>query len=298
MNQYLEIFKTVRQKLEWLGYVDDEVSDNYASIFMKLSPNPFTFQQLMVDYLSEFNVKSLDFIEMEYVTNGVRVRRQGDSLIVTDVTEDTRFVVGDRIIKLSGDAVSDLAERYKKLLFFETESREDWHPILRKQTDVTLMRGDEEYTFDLLTFPASASEVLTHPDYEEWIIYHLSDLQSLLVEDTNQQLVIDLRNSFGLVSEERLQWMAERIRVLDPIILVDALTKGSAEHFVDMLSHNNVWGRETYGQAEPLHHDIIDGYYLIYSESKDKTVLPGNMVELRESSYISDDIKQAALRRI
>lgn len=298
MNQYLNIFNTVRQKLEWLGYVDDEVSDNYASIFMKLSPNPFTFQQLMVDYLSEFNVKSLDFIEIDYVTNGIRVRRQGDVLIVTDVTEDTRFVVGDEITKLSGDSISELAERYKKLLFFEEESREDWHPILRKQSDVTLMRGDEEYSFDLKTFPVSEAEVLTHPDYKEWLIYHLSDLQNLLVEEPDKKVLIDLRNSFGLVSEERLQWMVERINTIQPIILVDALTKGSAEHLVDMLSQDNIFGRETYGQAEPLHRDIIDGYYFIYSEGKDKTVLPGNMVELSESSFISDDIKQEALKRI
>lgn len=272
MNSYLSIFKEVTTTLASIGLSDEDISSNYATIFTKLKPNAFTFQQLMVDYLCEFNVKSLDFNMLNPMTNGIRVRRDGDALVVTSVTDDTRFVVGDRITHLSGDSIVHLAERYKKLLFYETTERQDWHPILKKQSNVDLKRGNELYHFELNVYELGANEVLVYDDYTEVIV---KDMRHLSL-NYNTPVLLDLRNATGFVSEKAINHLAEQLILTPYVALVNELTKGSAERLASKLKH--VLGRETYGQAGLLERELIDQYEFIYSRTQDETVTPMNHI--------------------
>ncbi|GGA97213.1 hypothetical protein ERX37_03905 [Macrococcus hajekii] len=279
MQQYLTIFKEVRGILEQQGLKDEAISDNYQSIFTKLNPNPFTFQQVMVDYLSEFGVKSLDFVDQTFWSNGIRVRRSEKGLIVTAVTGDNRFVVGDKITHLSGDSVQQLSDRYQKLLFNELVDRQDWLPILKKQHSAALLRGDQTYTFDLKAFDENGeTEVYKRNGFTEVIVHHVRDFYHYLMSASGPQL-IDIRNAYGVMTETRIDEMTEKLPV-HSIVLIDALTKGSAERFASKLDKKQLVGQETYGQAGILNKKRLDDQFFIYPESKDSTVEPGTMVKL------------------
>ncbi|TDM03980.1 hypothetical protein [Macrococcus carouselicus] len=280
MQQYLAIFKEVRYILAEQGLKDEAISDNYQSVFSKLNPNPFTFQQVMVDYLAEFSVKSLDFVDQHFWSNGIRVRRCGDELMVTSVTADMRFVVGDRITHLSGDAVSALAERYRKLLFNEPPDRQDWHPILKKQHQAVVRRGEETYEFDLKAFEENGeTEPFCRGAYSEVIVQHVRGLFHYLNEAEGPQL-IDIRDAYGVIPEDRIDGMVQNLPA-GSVVLIDALTKGSAERFASKLNPAQLVGQETYGQAEPLTKKPLGEQFFIYSSGKDSTVIPGTMVKLK-----------------
>ncbi|TDL98733.1 hypothetical protein ERX27_01180 [Macrococcus brunensis] len=290
MYEYVNTFKEVRSILEDLGLKDDAISDNYQSVFNKLNPNPFTFQQVMVDYLAEFNLKSLDFVDQRYWSNGIRVRRTGDVLIVTAVTADRRFVVSDRITHLSGDSIAMLGERYQKLLFNEQTDRQDWHPILKKQHEATVLRGDQIYTFDLKAFEEEGTpEVFERDGFTEVIVHHIRGLYQLT--DLRKPLLIDLRDAYGVVPEERINHMAERFS--ESVFLVDGMTKGSAERLAAKINNQQLVGQETYGQAERLNKQSLGEQFFIYSEGKDMTVIPGTVVEL---NYETDIVREAAIQ--
>ncbi|UTH14615.1 hypothetical protein [Macrococcus equipercicus] len=293
MENYLTIFREVRSLLEQEGYSNDTISSNYEEIFKNLSPNELTFQQLMVEYLSEFNVKSMDYIDQHYWTNGIRVRRYNDALIVTDVIDDLQFVVGDEIVALSGDPLSDLAERYQKLLFNEPAERQDWHPILRKQSSAKVRRSDQYYDFDLHVYDDNRGlDVIQHDQYTEVVVYSIDMLQRYLHEPA-ERLLIDLTAAYGVIPDNQIDWMAEQLARTEFVMLVDAMTKGSAERLADSFAgRGRLVGRETYGQAQLLKKVALGNHFFIYSAYKDKTVLPDVMVELSESSFLQDDIRQ------
>ncbi|WJP98625.1 hypothetical protein [Macrococcus bovicus] len=286
MYEYVTIFKKVRSILEELGLKDDMVSENYQSVFNKLNPNPFTFQQVMVDYLAEFNLKSLDFVDQRDWSSGIRVRRKGDVLVVTAVTADRRFVVGDCITHLSGDAIPLLGERYQKLLFNERADRQDWHPILKKQHEATVLRGDQIYTFDLKAFEEDGTaEVFAREGYTEIIVHHIRHLYQL--EAGKEPLLIDLRDAYGVIPEERINVLAERFS--EAVFIVDAMTKGSAERLVSQINKRQLVGQETYGQAGRLYRQSLGEQFFIYSEGKDMTVIPETVVELNYETDIGRD---------
>ncbi len=299
MDNYLAIFLEVKQRLETLGYRDDEVSSNYEEIFRKLSPNSLTFQQLMVEYLGEFNVKSMDYIDQHDWTNGIRVRRHHDALIVTDVENALQFVVGDEITALSGDTIAELAERYKKLLFNEPPERQDWHPILRKQNRTQVKRGNQSYEFDLHVYEDDMRISETeHRGFSEVIIYEIKALHQYLHHDIGPVL-IDLRQSYGVVPENQIIWMVEQLASKQFVLLIDSFTKGSAERLASYFEgQGRLVGRETYGQAGRLEKIALGDHFFIYSTDKDRTVLPDVMVELNESSYLHDDIREAGIQEL
>ncbi|WP_133444429.1 hypothetical protein [Macrococcus lamae] len=296
MENYLAIFREVRRRLETEGYSNHEISDNYEEIFKKLSPNELTFQQLMVEYLGEFNVKSMDYVDQHYWTNGIRVRRYKDALIVTDVIDDLQFVVGDEIIALSGDSINELAERYQKLLFNEPTERQDWHTILRKQNSAQVKRGDQFYDFELHVYDDTRGlEVIDHEQFPEVIVYSIDTLHKYL-HSPAETLLIDLTAAYGVIPDNQVDWIAEQLNGREFIMLIDALTKGSAERLASRFEgQGRIVGRETYGQAVSLQKVALGNQFFIYSADKDKTVFPDVMVELRESSFLQDDIRQAGI---
>lgn len=69
---------------------------------------------------------------------GFTVRRIGDVLHVVAAEEGLPVVLGDRVVALDGLSIHDAAEKYKELLFGETNERQRWHSLLPLFTEVTI----------------------------------------------------------------------------------------------------------------------------------------------------------------
>ena len=85
---------------------------------------------------------------------GFRCRRFEDSLIVTEVLEDTRLKVGDVITAINGGSPSAHRRSIQKNFFFsEDPEREDWSGLLKMAQTITLESGE---TLDLIQYPKTA----------------------------------------------------------------------------------------------------------------------------------------------
>lgn len=82
---------------------------------------------------------------------GFRCRRFGDSLIVTEVTEESRLTPGDVITAVNGGAPSHHRSTIQKNIFFSDEpEREDWSGLMKMARTVTLEDGS---TLELCQYP-------------------------------------------------------------------------------------------------------------------------------------------------
>lgn len=85
---------------------------------------------------------------------GFRCRRFEDSLIVTEVLEDTRLKVGDVITAINGGSPSHHRQNIQKNFFFsEDPEREDWSGLLKMAQTITLASGE---TLELIQYPKKA----------------------------------------------------------------------------------------------------------------------------------------------
>ncbi len=93
--------------------------------------------------------------------------------------------------------------------------------------------------------------------------------------------------------------MVEQLASKQFVLLIDSFTKGSAERLASYFEgQGRLVGRETYGQAGRLEKIALGDHFFIYSTDKDRTVLPDVMVELNESSYLHDDIREAGIQEL
>lgn len=71
-------------------------------------------------------------------TVGFTVRRIGDALYVVSAEAGLPVAPGDRVVALDGLPIPEAAEKYQKLLFGESNERQDWHGLLPLFAEATV----------------------------------------------------------------------------------------------------------------------------------------------------------------
>lgn len=143
---------------------------------------------------------------------GFRVRRFEDSLIVTEVTEETRLSVGDVITAVNGGSPSHHRQRIQKNIFFSDDpEREDWSGLLKMAQTVTLKNGDVLELVQYPKAPRSAKASLRLEKDCAIVTPGVFDGQgetARLLEENNEALsacrcfVWDLRKACGTAEED------------------------------------------------------------------------------------------------
>lgn len=266
---YHTIFSLVSDKLVELYNIEDKsTNEMYMSIIKNLGPgNDYTFQQIMMEYLMEFQFKNLFFynkIKMGF--NGFHVNKLNDVLEVVEVNEDHRLVVGDLITKMSQDEIKVLEARYIKLLFHEDDAQQDWTHILSKQSQMTVQRGEELYEFECRQYEQLPDNTVKR--YKDFQVVTIYNFDETIDYNNDLSVILDLRYARGIQNQT---YHAD-------IILTSRLTKGSPEYFASN-SNSLIIGEKTYGAANKFETLEFDSFVFVYGTEKEDGVVPDILVE-------------------
>lgn len=154
MLPYVSIFEYIHKQVEHNINTQEsilEVYKEYKNIVNSPHLTDKVFIEVINNYFYDANIKysSLTALKEQKQQVGFKVRATKDALIVIEVTDDLRFVVGDEITALSGDGIEYCRKRYHRILGEEPYHREDWHHILTLQNDVDINRSHQSYHFEL-----------------------------------------------------------------------------------------------------------------------------------------------------
>ncbi|TVT27750.1 hypothetical protein FO441_08570 [Salinicoccus cyprini] len=140
---YKEIFDEVVSIMQnhYAGYIDKKGWDNpekYIRMVEDLEEcdkNDQAFIDIVQSYLLDFKDRHVFFIKSEESKLkdsdvGFKVRRYEESLVVTEVMDDARLKVGQKIESLDDRSIEELSESYQKQLYFETNERQKWNELL------------------------------------------------------------------------------------------------------------------------------------------------------------------------
>lgn len=154
MLPYVSLYEYMHKQVEHaIQNIDEKynIYDEYKNIVTSPQLTDQVFIEVMNNYFFDiglFNTKIKSLKEPEKQV-GIKVRATKDSLVVTEVINDIRFVLGDEIVTLSGDPIEFCRKRYKRLLGDEPYHREEWEHILTFQSEVDVKRSNQYYHFEL-----------------------------------------------------------------------------------------------------------------------------------------------------
>ncbi|GGH99474.1 hypothetical protein [Mammaliicoccus vitulinus] len=165
MLPYVSLYEYVHKQIEHaIDNVDEQyrIYNEYKNIFTSPQLTDQVFIEVMNNYFYEVgllntNIKSLKEPAQQV---GIKVRATKDALVVTEVLDDIRFVVGDEIVALSGDPIAFCRKRYNRLLGDEPYHREEWGHILTFQNEVDVKRGNQNYHFELKKYPLNSDHIV------------------------------------------------------------------------------------------------------------------------------------------
>ncbi len=162
---------------------------------------------------------------------GFKVRRFEDSLIVTEVSAETRLRVGDVITHVQGGRPSEHRKSIQKNLFYsDTPEREDWSGLLKMAQTITLENGE---TLELRQYPRQPEARTPHLHIENGVALfdpgHFDGAGAaarLLVENEPalaacSRLVFDLRRGGGNCEEDffpLLPWLCREKKTLRELL--------------------------------------------------------------------------------
>ncbi|WP_414046639.1 hypothetical protein ACMGE5_10130 [Macrococcus equi] len=284
-HHYHTIFSQVAEKITSLNHTKDESTENlYLNIIKNLGPdNDYTFQQIMLEYLSEFQIKSLFFYHRNLIGhNGFHVKKKSDHLVVTEVNEDTRLVVGDNITAMSDDLIPVLETRYKKLLFHEVDAQQDWTHIIDKQSKLDVLRGEEQYQLEVKRFQSFPDNTISR--YETYQIVTIYNFDDTVDYKNDLPVILDLRYARGITAQN---YDAD-------VILISSQTKGSPELYASQSDAYKI-GETTFGAANIYETMHFDDFIFVYGIEEDGTATPDEYIE---HDAIYDDVLSAAKRKI
>ncbi|WP_414043370.1 hypothetical protein ACMGE9_00855 [Macrococcus sp. EM39E] len=284
--QYHTIFSEVAELIASQYNINDTATNElYLNIVKNLGPdNDYTFQQIMLEYLTEFQMKSLFFFHRNLVGhNGFHVKKQGNALVVSEVNADNRLVVGDIITKMSQDEIPVLESRYSKLLFHEDDTAQDWTHIISKQSQMTVVRGKEDYEFDIMQFVNLPENTVKR--YERYQIVTIYNFDEIVTIDIDLPVILDLRYARGI---NRYEYDAD-------VILMSGQTKGSPEYFIAQSPAEKI-GETTFGAANNFETKNYDDFVFVYGTEEESVVKPDKFMEnIADTDELMDAAKLAIL---
>lgn len=157
MLTYLSIFEYVHNQVDkniTNSVQKNDLYNEYKNIVTSPKMTDYIFIEVINNYFFDvgLNNASLSNLKEPVKYVGIKVRATKDALIVTEVIDDIRFVVGDEIVTLSGDDINYCRKRYRRQLGDVPLHREEWQNILTYQNSIEVLRSNQRYSFELKHF--------------------------------------------------------------------------------------------------------------------------------------------------
>lgn len=131
----------------------DKGAGHFESYRKEISENMPSdrFMLVVQRYLASFCVPSHLYFGSRVPVKraGFAVRRIDDTLHVVNAEESLPVAVGDRVVALDGMSIPQAAEKYRELLYGETNERQRWHSLLPLFAQVTVENASGRSTFPM-----------------------------------------------------------------------------------------------------------------------------------------------------
>lgn len=177
MYSHEKIYQDIQEILsnDYAGYIDKKSVNNSSQYIVSNNMNSGDFEEIIQDFLLDFNDGHLWFIAKESTlpNRGFTVRRYEDVLYVTEARQEQSLKVGDKITQIDGKDIPALSVLYSKLLEQEDNERQIWGAVLRKLSTITVERSGRTLE-------------LTLSDYEEEVYESIHDFRIL---DTDTAII-------------------------------------------------------------------------------------------------------------
>lgn len=209
-----KIYKDIQEllKKDYAGYIDKKNVNNASQYIVSNNMNSGEFEETIQDFLLDFNDGHLWFIAKEspLSNRGFSVRRYKDALYVTEVGQEQRLKIGDKIIQIDGKDIPALSELYSKRLEQEDNERQTWGAVLRKLSTITVESSGRKLELTLSAYEEEPYEsthnfkildadtaILKITDFaeEKPILDIVKNNKNTLSEIKN--LIIDVRVNYG-----------------------------------------------------------------------------------------------------
>ncbi|HBV23759.1 MAG TPA: hypothetical protein DEB42_08260 [Jeotgalicoccus sp.] len=150
---YEEIYQDIKNILS-SDYAGFSEKNNIEKFNHKAVSNNMTakeFESHIEDFLLEFNDGHLWFSAKESIlpNRGFSVRRYQDNLYVTEVRQEKRLKIGDKITRIDGKSIPELEALYYKQLEQEDNERQIWGGVLKKLSTIIVERSVEKFEITL-----------------------------------------------------------------------------------------------------------------------------------------------------
>lgn len=209
-----DIFNDIQKIMQkdYAGYIDKKEVNHPEKYRISNDMSDSEFEKIIQDYLLDFQDGHLWFLnkDTELPDRGFSVRRYKNVLYVTESNQEQRLLIGDKIIAIDGENISDLAKKYWKRLEEKSPERQRWNAVIRISKAIQVERNGEAFEIDLrhykrtLYVPEYSYKILDNQtaylkitDFaeEEPILKLIRDNKKSL--DSINNLIIDVRVNYG-----------------------------------------------------------------------------------------------------
>lgn len=219
MYMYKKIFDEVVSIMQndYAGFIDKNGWDNpekYRKLVEELvenKENDQKFMDIVQDYLLAFKDRHVFFLkseesELKEYDVGFKVRRFEEHLVVTEVLDDNRLEVGQKIGYLDDVPIPELSTRYQRQLYFEINERQKWNALLMNHDTFEIEGQTYRFKyFDKNAYkPVHKGELLN----DDTLIFTFTDFINnepvdIIIDEfkkeleTVENLIIDIRTNLG-----------------------------------------------------------------------------------------------------
>ncbi|ASV70214.1 S41 family peptidase [Cytobacillus kochii] len=209
-----EIFKDIQEimKNDYAGCIDKKSVNRPEVYIVSNGMSDLRFEETIQDYLLDFRDGHLWFSSKDKTlpNRGFSVRRYKNALYVTESNREQRLLIGDKILRIDDESISNLAIQYYKRLEEKAPERQRWDSIIRRSESVQVERDgkvfeitlaeyektpyEAEHTFKLLDNKTAYIKITDFAE-EKPIVKIVRDNQEDLSNINN--LILDVRVNHG-----------------------------------------------------------------------------------------------------
>ncbi|KIL50835.1 S41 family peptidase [Jeotgalibacillus campisalis] len=153
MRSKIDIFEDIQSILEkdYAGYLNKRELNHPEHYQVTDEMSDEQFEEIMKSYLYDFKDGHLGFSakDTSLPHRGFSVRRYEDALYVTEAKQENRLSVGDKITRIDGKSIDEVAVIYQKYLENDEHERQFWNVVMRRVKCVQFERDGEQIELQL-----------------------------------------------------------------------------------------------------------------------------------------------------
>lgn len=145
---------------DYAGCIDKRTVNHPEDYTVSNDMNDLKFEETVQDYLLDFNDGHLWFSSKDSTlpNRGFSVRRYENALYVMESNQEQRLFIGDKILRIDGESISNLAIRYYKRLEEKVPERQRWDTIIRRSESVQVEREGKVFEITLSEYEETPYE--------------------------------------------------------------------------------------------------------------------------------------------